>query len=39
MQNYINPNVRASGQGKAMQRKKSKRPKLGGGQANDRSGD
>jgi hypothetical protein len=38
IQNHLNPNVRASGQGEAMHRK-HKRLKLGGGQAYDRSSD
>jgi hypothetical protein len=35
-QNYVNPNVRAIGQGEVMHRK-YKGPKLGGGQAYDNS--
>jgi hypothetical protein len=36
IKNYLNPNVRAIGEGEAM-RRKYKRHKLGGGQAYDRS--
>jgi hypothetical protein len=38
IQNHQNPNVRVIGQGKA-QHRQYKRPKLGGGQAYDRSSD
>jgi hypothetical protein len=38
IKNHVNPNVRSIGQGEA-QHRKSKRLKLGGGQAYDRSSD